>query len=857
MLGGIGLGTLLTVNLIWLPGAIREIRESQMELQRVAVRSLQDKLQLFLEDKVQALRRQAMVFRSPLLDADHKALPLLAHRFLQREQAFEEIGILDQQGQERVRLSRKLAITDRDLADRSDAKLFQEGRQQAVYWGPVVTTETSEPSVALAVPLQRSEATVAGVVFGVVNLKSLWNVTAEFQLGHGGRAYVVDETGRLIAAEDSSLVLKELSFADRPLIRRLDRGVISFAQGAYANEHNVSVMATALPLLRPPWTVVVEQPQSLLYAPIWDKLRFFGSLSLIGLVTCFSLAHFLSRRFAGPITRLREGVERIGSGHLEHRVTVETGDEIGNLARQFNQMAQAVQTRDAEAKQAREEIQRQLESLHLLITAAQKMVAGRDLNTLAQEVLQTVSTAFGIRLAWIGCAEPDGVVRPLYWAGEVAEYLKRVQVRWDDSPLGGGPAGRAIREGHPVVMDIAHDPAFPLWREPALEQGFREVAAFPLMRGQKPFGHLILYSDEAGFFTQERVDLLQSYTHIAAAALENARLLQETELRAQEQEALNAIAMATSRWRHLEELLQAALDKVLEVSGRERGYIRLKDTVTGQIRLAAHRGISPDFIEALFHRRTPGGKSDQVFHSGEPLVINDVQGALVKEELLRQGDSASAWIPLKAGDTVLGLLNVSTAKPVPFAPREVDLLRAIGNVIGVAIENSQLYEEIKKQTVELERSNKVKDEFLSVMSHELRTPLTASLGYAGMVQDGIFGQINPEQAKALGVIVQQTEELLTMINSILVATKIEAERVAAESHTVDLGDFLDELKSVYDVPLDKEIALIWDYPSDLPPIRADSGKLKHILQNLIHNAIKFTDKGRVTVSARAKEGSRQ
>src|SRR4029077_15355660 len=110
---------------------------------------------------------------------------------------------------------------------------------------------------------------------------------------------------------------------------------------------------------------------------------------------------------------------------------------------------------------------------------------------------------------------------------------------WDDSPLGQGPAGRAIRTGRPVVMDVATDPGFAPWRDSALAHGYREVAAFPLMRGATPFGPLILYSAQNGFFTSERVELLQTYANIATGALESARLFEETRRQGEEKAALN------------------------------------------------------------------------------------------------------------------------------------------------------------------------------------------------------------------------------------------------------------------------------------------------------------------------------
>jgi signal transduction histidine kinase len=85
---------------------------------------------------------------------------------------------------------------------------------------------------------------------------------------------------------------------------------------------------------------------------------------------------------------------------------------------------------------------------------------------------------------------------------------------------------------------------------------------------------------------------------------------------------------------------------------------------------------------------------------------------------------------------------------------------------------------------------------------------------------------------------------------------LEAEGVKVESQEVSLRDFLDDLRSHYQIPLGKELTLTWDYPSDLPVVKTDSEKLKHILENLVNNAIKFTEKGTITVSARYFNGAR-
>jgi signal transduction histidine kinase len=164
--------------------------------------------------------------------------------------------------------------------------------------------------------------------------------------------------------------------------------------------------------------------------------------------------------------------------------------------------------------------------------------------------------------------------------------------------------------------------------------------------------------------------------------------------------------------------------------------------------------------------------------------------------------------------------------------------------------------ELERVNSNLVKANKAKDEFLSVMSHELRTPLNVVMGYTGMMKEGVLGPVNGQQSRALEKVIGRSTDLLVMISQILQATSIEAGKVQVERREFDLTDFLDSLKSNYEFPLGKDIALRWDYPADHAGIQGDSGKLKHILQNLITNAIKFTERGSVTVRARLNSATR-
>jgi len=150
----------------------------------------------------------------------------------------------------------------------------------------------------------------------------------------------------------------------------------------------------------------------------------------------------------------------------------------------------------------------------------------------------------------------------------------------------------------------------------------------------------------------------------------------------------------------------------------------------------------------------------------------------------------------------------------------------------------------------LRQTNKAKDEFLGVVSHELKTPLNVISGYSNMLSEGMLGEVTPIQEKALQTVSRQSKELHHVIDSVLQVNHIEAEMLQAECQEVNFWEFLSELRAFYDYPVGKDVKLVWEFRADLPNLYADRGKLRHILENLINNAVKFTDQGSVTIAAR-------
>ena len=163
----------------------------------------------------------------------------------------------------------------------------------------------------------------------------------------------------------------------------------------------------------------------------------------------------------------------------------------------------------------------------------------------------------------------------------------------------------------------------------------------------------------------------------------------------------------------------------------------------------------------------------------------------------------------------------------------------------------QLVQTQKVLREQAEQKNRGKQELLQVLSHELKTPLTVINGFAQALKGEVLGSVNAEQNTALGKILQQSDTLLEIMNAILETASIETSAAAVRRTEVGLVDLLEELKSNYEgTGKNDRQALVWDFGSDLPRITTDAAKLKIILRNLIDNAMKFTEKGEIRVTAR-------
>jgi len=284
-------------------------------------------------------------FRGTLAAALAEQRELDYLRLLRNVPAVTDISHLDVSGKEQLRVSRFDLNEIGRQEDFSQAPKFLEAKSGKTFFSPVYFRNESEPYMTIAVP--EGEYAVE-VTAAEVNLKSIWDVISRIKVGGGGYAYVVDARGQLIAHPDISLVLQKRDLSALPQVRAArtmrpgsagDEELATIAPGLQGGQA-LAAHAAIAPL---GWLVFVEQPLTEAFAPLRASILRSVVILMLGLGLSVAASVILARRMVTPIRILQAGAARIGTGALDERIEVRTGDELEALANQFNSMAAQLQ----------------------------------------------------------------------------------------------------------------------------------------------------------------------------------------------------------------------------------------------------------------------------------------------------------------------------------------------------------------------------------------------------------------------------------------------------------------------------------------------------------------------------------
>ncbi len=174
--------------------------------------------------------------------------------------------------------------------------------------------------------------------------------------------------------------------------------------------------------------------------------------------------------------------------------------------------------------------------------------------------------------------------------------------------------------------------------------------------------------------------------------------------------------------------------------------------------------------------------------------------------------------------------------------------------ISLLNERTKLIAKLEKANIQLRGLDRLKSAFLTNISHELRTPMNSIIGYSDLLLDGVDGPINEEQKKSLSRITNNARHLLQLLNDLLDLSKIEAGKAEIEAEQFNLKGLIDSVVPFFEGMITgKGLSLGFDIDENLPLVYGDKSKIKHVLINLLNNAIKFTHEGGIIIHAKISD----
>jgi signal transduction histidine kinase len=300
------------------------------------------------------------------------------------------------------------------------------------------------------------------------------------------------------------------------------------------------------------------------------------------------------------------------------------------------------------------------------------------------------------------------------------------------------------------------------------------------------------------------------------------------------------------------EIRERLTESVRGALGCDVSITLLRDEREHKYRVAAVSGTDADVVEEIRAFELTGEAEAALtaaFRHG--VVASDGDAPSLFPRLLMQRWHLDAFLyaDLRCAGISVGILAAGFRdRTGAFTPRQLRLATSIAQQAALALENARLVEGLRD-------ANRLKSEFIGTMSHELRSPLNVVMGYVDLMLDGEMGPLQAEQRSALTRVQHHSVQLLELIEETLDINRLEAGRLPVDLDTFQLNDFLNDVRD--SVPSDwfkRDVVLHWELEPTATLIRSDRSKLKKVLRNLIHNALKFTERGSVTVRALAHDG---
>ena len=625
--------------------------------------------------------------------------------------------------------------------------------------------------IVIAVPIIGPQGEFVGTLagtfrVGATTVSALYGDIVKLRIGESGSAYLVDGNGRVIYHTDTDLIADDVS-AQAVVQQVLSGGMEAIRTSDFEGRE---IVASFAPVPGTSWGLVTQENWAALVHASRGYGQFLLLLLALGVLVPVLVVTVGVRRITRPIVELIGAAQEVAKGNFGQTITARTGDEIEELAEQFNLMSAQLQESYAHLEQRVAERTKELATLN---TVAQTVSRSLELEAMLTATLDKALEALEFESGAIYLK--DLKTSELFMACHrgLSDTFRRVVAK-------GIISARTAESGNPIIIDdLLKEPGAP---KEVVEEGYRSVASIPLLSKGQLHGVLTTASRQLRRFRQEDVDLLLSIGNQIGVAIENARLFEAEERRAEQFRVISEVGRRMTSILAADELLWEIARLIKETLGYYLVGIALVEGDELIFRAGAGAVWETPRFQPPRLKVGQEGITGWVAQSGEPLLVPDVsqepryfsvpQASEIRSELA---------VPLKTKEAVIGVLHVQSDHLNAFDESDLAVLQSLANQAAIAIENARLYEQAQELAVVKERSR---------LARDLHDAVTQTLFSASLIAEVLprLWERNPDEGR------HRLEELRELTRGALAEMRtLLLELRPAALADAELGDLLRQL----------------------------------------------------------------
>jgi signal transduction histidine kinase len=410
-------------------------------------------------------------------------------------------------------------------ADWSDRPYFHQILRSS---GPVFSSivpdgPQGQEVIAVAVPITDEQGEFRGTIVGLfqvgeVTVSPFYGTIVKLRWGESGSAYLVDSQGRLIYHPHLDRIGDNIS--DQEIVQQVLAGKVGAVRTT--DFEGQDIVAGYAPVPGTPWGLITEETWSTLFQASEGYRLFLLFLLILGIVVPMLVVMAGVKRLTEPITQMIEAAQAVAAGNFGRKIVVNTGDELEELAKQFNSMSAQLHQSYARLE---ERVAGRTQALSTINAITAAVSGSLDLADILPEALDKTLEITGM--------EAGGAFR-LNRADQTLSLMAHrglssaLTAHLEELPLAGGAAAQAVEEGRPVVKKVADYPEGQ-WRDLLMAEAWQLVVSIPLLSKGEPLGTINLFSQNLRTPASEQLSLLAAIGQQIGVALENAKLYEQAQ----------------------------------------------------------------------------------------------------------------------------------------------------------------------------------------------------------------------------------------------------------------------------------------------------------------------------------------